>query len=186
MNESVLTWGAAALALFWSVGAYNRLVRLRAAALQTYAVLDSHLVRHSELLAVCLTPAAPALSASKVGEPQDSAAARWAGLAGAANQFATALGAARTRPLEGRAVAALASALTVLTMAWRRLLEECHDLAGEPIPESIQARWTLLTSQTDAARDAFNAAVADYNSAIGAFPAVLLAWLFGMKPAQPL
>ena len=186
MNESVLTWGAAALALFWSVGAYNRLVRLRAAALQAYAMLDSHLVRHSELLATCLAPEVLAPTAPRVTEPQDAAAVRWAGLAGAAGQFNAALGAARGRPLEGRSVAALASAMTVLTMAWQRLLDECHDLAGDPIPESIQARWTLLTSQTDAARDAFNAAVADYNGAIGEFPAVLLAWLFGMKPAQQL
>jgi LemA protein len=186
MNESVLTWGALALALFWSVGAYNRLVRLRGAALQAYGALDSHLVRQGELLAACLTPEASALTAPRAAAPNDGAALRWDGLSGAAAQFNAAVAAARARPLEGRAIDALAAANSVLSMAWRRLLDECHDLAGDPIPESIQLRWTLLSSQTDAARLVFNAAVADYNHAIGEFPAVLLTWLFGMKPARPL
>lgn len=186
MNESVLTWGALALALFWAVGAYNRLVRMRAAALQAYAVLDSHLVRQGELLVACLAPGTSSPATPRAAGPQDGAALWWDGLAGAAAQFDAAVLAARARPLDGRSVAALAAAIGVLSMAWRRLLDECHDLAGDPIPESIQTRWALLSSQTDAARDVFNVAVSEYNTSIGEFPAVLLTWLFGMRPAQPL
>ena len=43
-------WIALAIALFWFVGAYNRLVRLRALALQAYATLDAALVRQLDFV----------------------------------------------------------------------------------------------------------------------------------------
>ncbi len=43
-------WIGGALALFWFVGAYNRLVRLRSGALQAYATLDAALVRQLEFV----------------------------------------------------------------------------------------------------------------------------------------
>ncbi|WP_442975247.1 hypothetical protein, partial [Salmonella enterica] len=51
-------------------------------------------------------------------------------------------------------------------------------VAPEPAPE-LAAR---LRSNTDQ----FNTAVTDYNDAVGQFPAVLLAWLFGFRPASGL
>ena len=50
MSDSLPYWIAAALALFWFVGAYNRLVRLRSAALQAYAALDAALARQLEFV----------------------------------------------------------------------------------------------------------------------------------------
>ncbi|RYH08363.1 MAG: lema family protein, partial [Alphaproteobacteria bacterium] len=43
--ESLLLWSLVALLLFWFVGAHNRLVRLRSAAVQAYGALDALIVR---------------------------------------------------------------------------------------------------------------------------------------------
>ena len=40
LPESLAGWIAVAVLLFWFVGAYNRLVRLRAAVLQAYATVS--------------------------------------------------------------------------------------------------------------------------------------------------
>ena len=41
LPESLASWIVIAVLLFWFVGAYNRLVRLRAAVLQSYGTLDA-------------------------------------------------------------------------------------------------------------------------------------------------
>jgi LemA protein len=46
------------------------------------------------------------------------------------------------------------------------------------------ASRTQHTLQCIAAADRFTRAVAHYNAAIGQFPAVLLAWLFGFEPGR--
>ena len=45
--------GLSLLLLFWAVGAYQRLLRLRAAAHQAFGALDAYLVRQQALLAEC-------------------------------------------------------------------------------------------------------------------------------------
>jgi LemA protein len=172
MPGSVSIWVAAAVLLFWSVGAYNRLVRLRAAAMQAFAALDTCLRQHVEL--------------AQAAAGRDEASAQREGLRGAAAQFAASLGAARARPLDGQALDALAAAQDVLAMAWLRMCNEAHDLAGSAVPDTLEAQWQHLANHTRGASDAFNAAVAGYNAAIAQFPAILLAWVFGFKPARPI
>ena len=107
------------------------------------------------------------------------------GLHGAATQLAACLAAARTRPLEPGGIAALSAAQDVLAMAWERAeRDDAHDLAGPRLPETVTARRAQLAQQAHAATDQFNQAVVRYNEAIGQFPAVLLAWLFGFKPGR--
>ena len=50
ISGSNICWGLVALLLFWSVGAYNRLVRLRSRASRTFAALALLLQRYGELL----------------------------------------------------------------------------------------------------------------------------------------
>ncbi|MBX9610091.1 MAG: LemA family protein [Burkholderiales bacterium] len=186
MSGSVVFWSAIALLVFWAVGAHNRLVRLRGLAMQAFARLHLEFAQQAELLERCLDAAAQSFSASRPAELQDGASARWAALAGATAQFRASLAVAKTRPLDGGAVAALAAALTVLTAAWTRLCDECHDLAGEPMPASVLERWALLAHQANTARADFNSTVDAYNAAAQEFPAVLVAWLFGFQRARPL
>ncbi len=70
-------------------------------------------------------------------------------------------------------------------MAWERVeRDDAHDLAGSRLPDTVTARRAHLSSKIHAATGQFNQAVARYNHGIGQFPAVLLASLFGFKPAQ--
>lgn len=186
MSGVVVLWSVVALLVFWMVGTYNRLVRLRGLVMQVFARLNLEFTQQAELLERCLDSAAPSFSASRPAELQDGASARWATLAGATAQFRGALAVARSRSLDGDAVDALMAALTVLTVAWTRLCNECHDLAGEPIPASVLDRWALLVHQAAIVRADFNTTVDAYNTAVQEFPAALVAWLFGFQQARPL
>jgi LemA protein len=178
MPKSLLSWIVAALLLFWAVGAYNRLMRLRADAHAAFAGVEGEFNKQIELVRKHLPGAELTQPA-----PLDPESAFWAGLQGAAGQFATALGAVHHRPLDARRVAALNAACDVLVVAWAAAeRDDAHDLAGPRLPETVLARRSQLAVQTHGAVEQFNAAVGRYNDAIAQFPAVLLAWLFGFKP----
>lgn len=186
MSWTLGFWIGAAFLLFWAVGAYNRLIRLRAAALQAFTALDARLREQAELVQACLPPASLPASAQE-DDLMDDMTALWAGLAGAAVQFSASLGAVRARPLDGEAVAALQAAQGVLRMAWQRLQhDDAHDLAGAALPESLQSRWQHLAGQVQSDTALFNQQVAIYNEAIAQFPALVLARLFALEPARAL
>lgn len=178
MPSSFVLGAIGAVLLFWAVGAYNRLMRLRAEANTAFAALEAELARQVALVRECLPPPEATQPA-----PLDGDVSFWQSLHGAAAQFAASLAAARAKPLEPERIAALSAAHDVLTMAWERAeRDDAHDLAGPRLPESITTRRAQLAIQTHAAIDQFDRAVVRYNDAIAQFPAVLLAWLFGFKP----
>jgi LemA protein len=179
MTSSVVFWTLAGVLLFWGVGAYNRLMRLRADANATFAQLEAELAKQVDLVRNHLPP--PETQPA----PLDGESSFWAGLHGAAAQFGASLAAARNRPLEPEGIAALSAAQDVLAMAWQRAeREDAHDLAGPRLPDTVLARRAQIAQQSHAAAELFDQAVARYNEAIAQFPAVLLAWLFGFKPGR--
>lgn len=180
MLPSLVFWIAVPVLLFWSVGAYNRLVRLRSDAKTAFAAMDAELARQVELVQACL-PVDDGQPASTFGNEGSF----WGGLEGAATQFAASLAVARQRPLDPEGIAALSAAQDVLAMAWERVeRDDAHDLAGSRLPDTVTARRANLAGQVRAAGALFNQAVSRYNHGIAQFPAVLLAWLFGFKPAE--
>jgi LemA protein len=183
-SSSVLSWIAAAVLLFWAVGAHNRLMRLRAQANTAFTELDAGLMRQVALVDGCL---APQEEDPYPASQFDGGSAIWGGLQGAAAQLTASLAAARQRPLEPERIAALGAAQEVLVMAWERAeRDDAHDLAGPRLPENVSFERAQLARQSHVATLKFNEAVARYNEAIGEFPALLLAWLFGFKPASGL
>jgi LemA protein len=180
MPTSVVLWTVAAILLFWGVGAYNRLMRLRADANAAFATLEAELSRQVDLVRHQL----PSPDATQPA-PLDGGGSFWAGLHGAAGQFAASLAAARNRPLEPGGIAALSSAQQVLATAWEQAeRDDAHDLAGPRLPDTLTSRRAQLTMQTHAATEQFNQAVIRYNQGISQFPALLLAWLFGFKSGR--
>ena len=183
MTSSLVGWTVAAILLFWAVGAYNRLVRLRAEANSAFATVDAELSRHIALVREHLPPADGTQPASLETE----GTSLWNALQGAAAQMAATLAAARTKPLDAENIGALSSAQDVLRIAWERAeRDDAHDLAGPQLPDTVLLRRAQLLLQAHAAIGTFNAAVLRYNEAIAQFPALLLAWLFGFKPARSL
>ena len=181
MIPSLVFWIAVPVLLFWSVGAYNRLVRLRSDVNLAFGLMEVELAMQLELVHACL----PADDDEQLVSTFGGEGSFWAGLQGAATQFAASLAAARRRPLEPERIAALSAAQDVLSMAWDRVeREDAHDLAGSRLPDTVMARRAQLTSQTQAAVGQFNMAVARYNAGIRQFPALLLAGLFGFQAGR--
>lgn len=175
MTSSLLPWVLAAVLLFWVVGAYNRLVRLRADVKAAFQAVDAELQPLAQL-AVTL--------ASEEGRPLPSYAEA---IQGASAQLLACLAATRGRPLEGERIGALAAASEVWDTAWDRAeREDAHDLAGPQLPETLIALRARRVQQAQAAAGRFNEAVDRYNEAVSQFPAVLLSWVFGFKRGRAL
>ncbi len=149
-----MIWAGLALLLFWSVGAYNRMVRLRSQGLVAYTGLDRLLSQFAAM-------------AREQGP--DSGA-----LCAAADQFQASLNVSRSQPLNGATTKALRTAYETLRLCWLNA------------PDALSPQWEQLAVQLDMARSDFNQSVSAYNAAIRQFPAAVLAWLFGLKPAEPL
>jgi LemA protein len=183
MTDSVLSWAIAAVLLFWAVGAYNRLMRLRAEANSAFAVVEAELTRQVELVHSQLPPPEPTQPAPLDVEPVSF----WSALHAAASQLAATLSSTRNKPLDPEGIDALSEAQEVLGTAWERAArDDAHDLAGPRLPDTVLLRRAQLLLQAHAATESFNAAVARYNEAIGQFPAIVLAWLFGFRPGRAL
>ncbi|MBE7366788.1 LemA family protein [Ramlibacter pallidus] len=181
-SSTFLPWIVAAVALFWAVGAYNRLVRLRSEAKSAFGALETELLKQVQLVQACIPPE---------DEQQDSqfsgGSAFWGGLQGAGAQLAASLAAAKVKPLDPERIAALGAAQEVLGTAWERAeRDDAHDLAGPRLPENTSSERVQLVRMAQAATEQFNQAVTRYNEGIGQFPAILLAWLFGFEPARGL
>lgn len=184
--EGLGGWLAAAVGLFWFVGAYNRLVRLRAQAMQAFGTLDGALSRQIDYVQ---------------GQLAEEPAQADPVLAAAIGQLATLLAVTRTRPLDAGAVLGLATALHAMLGAWARhhpdqaLRFEPDGTLSRPValeqlpvepPGTAPLGWPEPSAAAEMARDQFNRAVERYNAAIRQFPTVLLAWLFRMRVASPL
>lgn len=181
-TSSFVPWIVAAVALFWAVGGYNRLVRLRSDANAAFAGLEAELAQQVKLVHACVPPEEDQAQSQFAG-----GSAFWGGLQGAAAQLQASLAAAKARPLDPERIAALGAAQEVLAMAWDRAeRDDAHDLAGPRLPENFSSERQQLERMALAATERFNQAIVRYNEAIAQFPAALLAWLFGFHPARGL
>lgn len=176
-----LAWGgAAAVLLFWSVGAYNRLVRLRAKVLSIFASLVSLLERHASWVTLHAPDGPADHAAPRAGDA-------WSNLRAASAQFTACLDAARGKPTDTPTMAGLVAARAVLAMAWQYLDDEALAQArsGQDAP-ALRAEWEAIATQVQGAEKAYSAAAEVYNRAVRQFPAVLLAWLFSFRRVRLL
>ena len=171
MNDSVTVWALWAVVLFWAVGAYQRLVRMRAHAIAAFAPLDAQFGQYVALVK-------DNFSASEFAPPAQ------AGLVGAALQFELSMKVALAHPMDALAMRALQTAHETLRTSWVRVRNEPPDLAGDPLPEALQQQWDHISLNAGEARTEFNRRVQEYNAAIQQFPARLLAWLFRFQLAH--
>ena len=183
MGDSILLWCSAALLLFWAMGAYNRLMRLRSQSIAAFMVLDGFfnqyllLVKTNDLQRVPLN--------DTVALPTEFIAA-WSGLFAAADQFNASLRVTRQRPLHGVTMNAFRTAFDTLCMSWERVGEVSGLNDSSLLTNTMRTQWVTISYPLETARAEFNQRISDYNDAINQFPALLLAWIFGFKAAQPL
>ena len=182
MDTTLVIWIVAAVTVFWGVGAYNRLVRMRSDVNTAFAALEMELGKQVQLVHTCTPP-----EEDQPASQFSGGSAFWGGLQGAASQLAAALAAARGKPLEPERIAALGAAQEVLHLAWDRAeRDDAHDLAGPRLPSNFSGERALMVHAAHNAAEHFNQAVQRYNDAIAEFPALLLASLFGFQPGRGL
>lgn len=187
-TANIVTLTAIALLVFWAVGAYNRLTRLRGAAISAWGPLDAQL-RRRQALAIELAErlaAEPAMD-DEVGR------ATLATLTAATRQAQAATDHAQVRPTRAGAIQSLGLAEGVLDGALRPLavlVEARPQLLDEP--EAGAHLRGLLESLRDCdaqlafARRLFNDAVRAFNAAVDELPTCVLAGVYGFKPAATL
>jgi LemA protein len=163
-------WAAAAVLLFWSVGAYNRLVRLRHALTRRFATVD----QQCEARTALLQRLAEVLDA----EPEGGAAAQT--LRAACAQADAARAHARARPAAAGTITSLRLAEDILTEARARIVGAWP--ASEPA-QALRGDLAAVDNTLAFARRQFNEAAAQYNHAVGQFPTWLVAGPFGFRSA---
>ena len=184
MDGFVVFWLLIALVVFWAVGAYNRLVRLRSQAIAAFAVVNEHFLRYVSLVRANASLMNDTGLAELVPQHTDTLTQAWIGVDSAATQFDASLKMVSQRPLDAAAMSAMQTAHSTLCSSWERLQNEPPDLAGHRIPEVLQQDWAQVAVLISPASADFNRLVVAHNDAISQFPASILAWLFGFKPAR--
>ena len=177
----MVTWSLLLLGigLVWAVGAYNRLVRLRTAALLAFGALDAHWLRHAQLLAFI-----PEFLQEPADQGQSETGVIAApALAAASKQLMASLVVARAQPLATGTIAALAAARSVWDMAWAQALAQCQH---HPMAADAAQQWDVWALQAQTAQQHFNDTIAAHDQAVSQFPALLLARLFGFDPVGSL
>ncbi len=169
-----------AVLVFWGVGAYNRLVRLRNVIGNAFAQIDVQLKRRYDLIPN-LVEVARKYAAHERETLESVIAAR--------NQAKSAADAARARPAAAGAVTSLAVAEQALTGAMGRLMvvvEAYPELKADQNLRELAEELTSTENKIGFARQVFNDATLDYNNAAQQFPTNLMASMFGFREAAML
>ena len=169
-----------ALLIFWAVGAYNRLVRLKNIIANAFGQIDVQLKRRYDLIPNLVEAAKKYLQ-----HEQSTLEAVML----ARNKAKSASDAVRSKPTQAAAVVALAAAEQALDGTLGRLFavaEAYPELKADQTIRDLSEELTSTENKVTFARQAYNDAVLDYNNAQGQFPTLMIASLFGFTPSAML
>ena len=188
MTKFVVILLLIAVLLFWAVGAYNRLVRLRSDVVRAFAAVDEVLSVLPALIQAALqmhgVPEVGVDTSADAGANRSSL--RRDCLTAAGQQFARALANARARPLDPELAAALREAQDGLDGVWRSTPAPKSEHCPADWPDGLQVRVARLADESRVPAALFDEAVQTYNAAIRQFPALVLARIWGFRPAACL
>lgn len=179
-TTQIVSWVVLAVLVFWMVGAYNRLVRLRNTIANAYAQIDVQLKRRYDLIPNLVEAARKYISHER--ETLEAVIA-------ARNQASTAADHVRSRPTHAGSVGALVVAEQALDGSLARLMavvENYPELKADQTLRELSEELTSTENKVAFARQAFNDSVLDYNNAAQQFPTNLLSGVFGFKEAGVL
>ena len=165
--------------LFWTVGAYNRLVRLKNAIANAFAQIDVQLKRRYDLVPNLVEVARKYLAHES--ETLEAVIA-------ARNQARSAEQTAAASPLNAGALGALAGAEQVLGGALGRLFavaEAYPDLKADKTMQELSESVSSTENRIGFARQAYNDHVLEFNDSAAQFPTLIVARLFSFTP-QPM
>lgn len=159
MWSSPLVWIVVAVVLFWALGAYNRLMRLRATVVQAFGRFDARTVH----LIALLGEFDVALRGLRDRAVTDDGLSDPGPLQGATVQLSATLAVARASPLDAQAIAALAAARGVVHACWHSVTVQAtnaHD-PGVTTPVCSAPSTSIVESATSAAAGEGGGALAD-------------------------
>ena len=172
---SAVLLGVVLLAVFWAVGAYNRLVRLKNAIGNAFGQIDVQLKRRYDLIPNLVEVARKYLAHES--ETLEAVIA-------ARNQAQMAEKSAAASPLSIGAIGALTGAEQVLGGALGRLFalaEAYPDLKADQTMRELSEEIASTENRVGFARQAYNDHVLAFNDAAAQFPTLLIARLFGFQ-----
>ena len=178
--DNLIYIALAALLVFWAVGAYNRLVRLKNTIANAFGQIDVQLKRRYDLIPNLVDVARKYLQHEQ---------ATLEAVINARNQARAASDVVRSRPANALAVTTLAAAEQALGSSLGNLFalaEAYPDLKADQTMRELSEELTSTENKVSFARQAFNDAVLDYNNAQGQFPAMLVARAFSFAPSAML
>jgi LemA protein len=176
-TELLLALAAAAVLLFWAVGAYNRLVAWRNRIAQAWAKLHSSLHQRAGVV----QPLAAVLRVPMAAE--HGALEAWLTAHTQAQAAATALAARPVSPTLAQAWVVAEAQLAASTSRVLALLDQHSALRGHPVVTTLTTTWHGAQARLPFAREAFNDVARRYNDALAVFPTSLAARLFGFSAA---
>jgi LemA protein len=169
-----------AVAVFWAVGAYNRLVSLRNQFKNAFAQIDVQLKRRYDLIPNLVETAKGYMKHER--ETLEKVIA-------ARNTAVTANAAAAADPGSASAMHGLIAAEGALSGALSRLfalVEAYPDLKANQNMMQLSEELTGTENKISFARQAFNDAVMSYNTASQQFPTNVIAGMFSFAPGELL
>lgn len=180
MNSSLLLWLVLALCVFWSVGVYNRLMRMRARSLRALGSVEKHMRLYADLVRddVAQGAASHAQKTSPDRSPDD-----WVVLQSTLQGFEAALKDVGVSALRYEPLDQLGHAFDTVQNAWLAVDSAPPDLAGPVVPAAMRLQWDVTTQRVETARGGFNNIVTQYNEALAQFPARLVVGMMGFKPS---
>ena len=170
-----VTWvvlGVVLVALFWAVGAYNRLVRLKNAIANAFGQIDVQLKRRHDLVPNLVEVARKYLAHES--ETLEAVIA-------ARNQARSAEQTAAASPLNAGALGALAGAEQMLGGALGRLFavaEAYPDLKADQTMRELSEEIASTENRIGFARQAYNDHVLEFNDSAAQFPTLIIARVF--------
>lgn len=181
MNESLWLWMALAIALFWGVGVYNRLMRMRARGLDALGSVAKHMRKYAEIVTLYANHAANERS-MVVPSDEDDELAEWAPLLAILQRLDQALKDAKGAPFAIESITRIGETYDASQHLWRQWCDGSTELAGPVVPDAMRLQWDAATLKAQAARAGFNQILSKYNEAIAQFPARMVVGLMGFKP----
>lgn len=169
-----------AMLVFWVVGAYNRLVRLKNTIANAFGQIDVQLKRRYDLIPHLMEAAKKYLKHELV---------TLEAVISARNQARSASERVVSHYGKSDTVIALAAAEKTLDSNLGRLFalaEAYPDMKADQKIREISEELTSIENKVGFSRQAYNDAVLDYNNAQSQFPALLVARLFGFSPSAIL
>lgn len=186
MSGSLLVWAVLAVTMFWSVGVYNRLMRMRARGGSALGSVDKHMKQFSELVHAHLIALGAPQNAANADIGAAYSSTEWGQLLDCLTVLDSALKDVRGAPLLKQPLIRLSLAYAALQQAWSGLSNWAPNSAAPMVPDNMRSQWDAITAKVQTARGGLNQILFKYDEAIDQFPARLVAGVMRFEPAGQL